>query len=61
MEAAALVALGHERQAVGGFEGKFFEDFHSVGQLCQMAIARGRVEAGGEFISLPRRLRKNPD
>jgi hypothetical protein len=38
-------------QAVGGFERKFLEDFHSSFSSVQVAIAAA-MWAGGEFSSL---------
>jgi hypothetical protein len=51
VQATALVAFRYVGQAVGGFERKLFEDFHSDFQLCQVAIAAA-MWAGGEFTSL---------
>jgi hypothetical protein len=51
VQAAALVAVRDVGQAVGGFEGKFFEDFHSVFGSVQVAFAAA-IRAGGEFTSL---------
>jgi hypothetical protein len=51
VQAAALVAVRDVGQAVGGFEGKFFEDFHSGFSSVQVAIAVA-MWAGGEFNSL---------
>ncbi len=45
MQTPAFVAFRYVGQAVGGFEGKLFEDFHSV-------FSSVRCLAGGEFNSL---------
>jgi hypothetical protein len=60
VQATALVAVWHVGQAVGGFESKLFEDFHSDVQLCQVAIAAA-IGAGGEFTSLCLAMRENTD
>jgi hypothetical protein len=52
VQAAAFVAIRDVGQAVGGFESKLFEDFHSVFSSVQVAIAAA-MWAGGEFNSLP--------
>ncbi len=51
VQAAAFVAVRDVRQAVGGFEGKLFENFHSGFSSVQVAIAAA-MWAGGEFNSL---------
>lgn len=51
VKAPALVAVRYVRQAMGGFECKFLEDFHSSFGSVQMAFAAA-IRAGGEFISL---------
>lgn len=51
VQAAALVAVRYVGQAVGGFESKFLEDFHSVFSSVQVAFAAA-IRAGGEFTSL---------
>jgi hypothetical protein len=40
MQAPAFVAVWHVGQAVGGFECKFLEDFHSIFQLGQVSGRR---------------------
>jgi hypothetical protein len=40
MQAPALVAFRYMGQAVGGLEGKLFEDFHSIFQLGQVSGRR---------------------
>ena len=54
VQAPALVAVRDVGQAVGGLEGKFFEDFHSV-------FSSVRYLAGGEFNSLKYGVRENTD
>ncbi|MNK68280.1 hypothetical protein D3C87_876350 [compost metagenome] len=51
VQTPALVAVRDVRQAVGGFESKFLEDFHSIFGSVQMAFAAA-IRAGGEFTSL---------
>ncbi|MNW67960.1 hypothetical protein D3C74_466410 [compost metagenome] len=51
VQAPALVAVRYVGQAVGGFESKFLEDFHSVFSSVQVAFAAA-IRAGGEFNSL---------
>jgi hypothetical protein len=56
MQAAALVAFRHVGQAVGGFEGEFFEDFHRF-RLFKVAVAR----QAAEFIRLIPVMREHAD
>ncbi|MNS16067.1 hypothetical protein D3C72_477140 [compost metagenome] len=51
VQAPALVAVRYVGQAVGGFESKFLENFHSVFSSVQVAFAAA-IRAGGEFTSL---------
>ncbi|MNY12976.1 hypothetical protein D3C86_1460860 [compost metagenome] len=51
VQASALVAVRDVRQAVGGFESKLFENFHSVFSSVQVTFAAA-IRAGGEFNSL---------
>ncbi|MNM85885.1 hypothetical protein D3C81_980240 [compost metagenome] len=51
VQAPALVAVRYVGQAVGGFEGKLFENFHSIFSSVQVAFAAA-IRAGGEFTSL---------
>jgi hypothetical protein len=56
VQAAALVTVWHVGQAVGGFEGEFFENFHRF-RLFKVAVAR----QAAEFISLVPALRDRAD
>jgi hypothetical protein len=60
VKAAALVAVRYVGQAMGGFESKFLEDFHSFFGSVQVAFAAA-IRAGGEFTSLFPAVRENTD
>ena len=60
VQASALVAVRDVRQAVGGFESKLFENFHSIFGSVQVAFAAA-IRAGGEFTSLCLAMRENTD
>jgi hypothetical protein len=60
MQASAFVAFWNVRQAVGGFESKLFENFHS-GLSSVRWLSPAAMKAGGEFNSLGLWLRENTD
>jgi hypothetical protein len=60
MQATALVAFWNVGQAVGGLEGKFFEDFHS-GLSSVRWLSPAAMKADGEFNSLGLPMRENTD
>ena len=60
VQASAFVAFRDVGQAVGGFEGKFFEDFHS-GLSSVRWLSPAAMKAGDEFNSLGLSMRENTD